>query len=175
MTSLLDIGPLTEEVTVNGKQVTVHGVTPEGFFYMLEKFPLLKQLFGGGAKGITMDMMAEVAPASVAHAIAVATTSREDFKTTKAWRETIEKAAVVAVKLSAHHQMALFQVALRLTFPDGIGPFMQGVEALANSINRVSGTTVAATTSSKPSRSGFETDSRGMRLGQGAPSRSSAR
>lgn len=169
MTSLLDIGPLTEEVTVNGSQVTVHGVTPEGFFYLLEKFPLLKKLFGGESQGVTMEMMVEIAPSSVAHAIAVATTSRVDFDSVKDWRKTVEKAAAVAVQLSAHHQMALFQVGLRLTFPDGIGPFMKGVEALANSINRVSGRTAPATTSSKPSRSGFVTDSLGLRLGPGAP------
>lgn len=170
MTSLLDIGPLTEEVSVGGKKVTVHGVTPEGFFYLLETFPLLQKMFSGGVSEIDMGMLRSAGPKCVAHALAVATTDRSQYETTEAWLKTIEASAKIAVNLSAHHQMSLFQSALRLTFPDGIGPFMRGVETLAESINRVSGQTVQATTSSKRSRSGFETDSRGMRLGQGAPS-----
>lgn len=176
MTSLLDIGPLSEEVLVNGKSVTVRGVTPEGFFYVLAKFPELQAAFSrGGEKSIDMVTLQAVAPRSVAFALAVATTDRTEFDTAAAWQETVEKAAVVAVQLSAHHQMALFQTALRLTFPEGVGPFMKGVEALANSIKQVSGTTAdQATTSSRPSRSGFKTDSPGLRLGKLAQSASSA-
>ncbi len=168
MTSLLDIGPLTEEVPVGGKTVTVHGVSPEGFFYLLQKFPMLRTMFGGGVSGITMDMLREVAPSSIAFAIAVATTDRSECDTAKAWLAKIEETAKVAMNLSAHYQMSLFQTALRLTFPDGIGPFMKAVETLANSINRVSGQTELATASSKPSRSGFSTDSRGLKLGKAA-------
>ena len=173
MTSLLDIGPLTEQVPVNGKLVTVYGITPEGFFYLLQKFPLLRSMFGGGAHDLKMSMLQEVAPTCVANALAVATTDRSKYHKTKDWTAVLEATANVAVNLSAHYQMALFQAALRLTFPDGIGPFMRGVETLANSINLVSGQTVQASTSSKPSRSGFETDSRGMRLGRAAPTASS--
>jgi hypothetical protein len=172
MTSLLDIGPLTEEVSVNGKRVTVYGVTPEGFFYLLEKFPMLRSMFGGGVKGVTMDMLREVAPTSIAYALAVATTDRSRYPTAPEWIAAVDATVKVAMNLSAHFQMALFQAALRLTFPDGIGPFMRGVETLADSINRVSGQ-APATISSKQSRSGFVTDSPGMRLGRGAPSASS--
>jgi hypothetical protein len=172
MTSLLDIGTLTEEIPVNGKHVTVYGVTPEGFFYLLEKFPMLRDMFSSGKSTITMEMLRDVAPGCIAHALAVATLDRSAYDTTAAWLGALKKSADVAMRLSAHHQMALFQTALRLTFPDGIGPFMQGVEALADSINRVSGK-APATTSSKRSRSGFETDSRGLRLGKAARSANS--
>ena len=168
MTSLLDIGPLTEEVSVNGKNVSVYGVTPEGFFYLLEKFPMLRELFGGESKNIDMETVRKVAPESIAYALAVATTNRSYF-THAQWLEVVEATANVAMNLSAHYQMALFQASLRLTFPEGIGPFIQGLEALTKSINRVSGVTVSDTTSSKPSRTGFVTDSRGLRLGKGAP------
>lgn len=167
MTSLLDIGPLTEEVSVGGKTITVYGVTPEGFFFLLEKFPLLKTAFSGGVKEIDINMLREIAPESIAYALAAATTSRS-YLTQRQWLDIVEATAHAAMNLGAHYQMALFQAALRLTFPDGIGPFMKGVEALAESITRVSGVTVSDTTSSKPSRSGFETDSVGMRLGPAA-------
>jgi hypothetical protein len=171
MTSLLDIGPLTEQVTVNGKDVSVYGVTPEGFFYLLEKFPVLQKLMGDS--GLDVDKLREVAPTSIAYAIAVATTDRSQYTFSANWLVDVQRAVNVAMNLSAHYQMALFQAALRLTFPDGIGPFMKGVEELANSIKRVSGKTAPAMTSSKQSRSGFKTDSVGMRLGRGAPSANS--
>ena len=172
MTSLLDIGPLTEDVAVNGQKVTVYGVTPEGFFYLLEKFPELRTIFSGGIKTLSMDTLRDMAPSSIAYALAVATTDRSPFKTTQEWLAVVQQTANVAMNLSAHYQMALFQAAIRLTFPDGIGPFMKGMETLANSIHKVSGTTATKapdTTSSKPSRTGFVTDSRGLRLGKPAP------
>lgn len=171
MTSLLDIGPLTEEVSVGGKMVTVRGASPEGFFYLLEKFPILQKMFSGGVKSdLDMGTLRSAGPDCVAHALAVVTTDRSRYASFTDWSKDVEAAAKVALNLSAHHQMAIFQTGLRLTFPDGIGPFMSGVEALAESINRVSGQTARPTMSSRPSRTGFVTDSRGMRLGQGAPS-----
>jgi len=165
MTSLLDIGPLTEEVPVGGsKSITVYGVTPEGFFFLLEKFPVLQDMFANGQE-VNMEALRKVAPESIAYVLAVATTSRA-YMTQQDWLDIVEATANVALNLNATTQMALFQAALRLTFPDGIGPFIAGVEALTASINRVTGETVQPTTSSKPLRSGFATDSRGMRLGQ---------
>jgi hypothetical protein len=171
MTSLLDIGPLTEQVPVNGREISVHGVTPEGFFYLLAKFPELQRMMG--SDGIDTDKLMEVAPTSIAFAIAVATTDRSNYSAKADWLTDVERAAKVAMNLAAHYQMTIFKVAVRLTFPDGIGPFMKAVEELATSLNRISGKTVQATTSSKRSRSGFVTDSPGMRLGPGAPSGSS--
>jgi hypothetical protein len=141
MTSLLDIGPLTEEVPVGAARITVYGVTPEGFVHLLQKFPMLKELMGSGAKEVSMETLREAGPASIAYALAVATTSRA-YMTQKQWLDIVEATANVAMNLSAHHQMALFQAALRLTFPEGVGPFIKGIQALADSINRLSGTTV---------------------------------
>ena len=173
MTSLLDIGPLTEEVSVGGKTVTVNGLSPEGFFYLLEKFPAIRSMFGGGVKSVDIGMLQSVGPMCVATVLAIATTDRNLYPGPLFdWNKAVEEAAKVAVALPAHYQMALFQAALRLTFPEGIGPFIKGVEKLASSINQVSGT-APATTSSKRSRSGFVTDSRGLRLGPAAPSGSS--
>jgi hypothetical protein len=173
MTSLLDIGPLTEEVSIGSAKVTVWGVTPEGFFYMLSKFPSLRSIFDKrGRSELSADAMQSAAPGCIAFALAVSTTDRSRYDSPEAWVAAVEAAAKVAVNLSAHHQMMLFQSALRLTFPDGIGPFVAAMETLANSINRVSGK-APVTTSSRRSRSGFTTDSHGMRLGRAAQSGSS--
>jgi hypothetical protein len=174
MTSLLDIGPLTEDVAIGAAQVTVRGVTPEGFFFLLSRFPALRTIFdkSGSSGELSPGALQAVAPGCIAFTLAVSTTDRSRYDTAEDWVAAIEAAAKVAVNLSAHHQMQIFQSALRLTFPDGIGPFVKAMEALANSINHVSGK-APATTSSRRSRSGFTTDSRGIRLGQGARSGSS--
>ena len=169
MTSLLDIGPLTEEVKIGTKVITVRGMTPEGFFYLLSKFPEVLNLFGGKAD---MASLQTAAPQSIAHVLAIATTDRTEFASASDWQSAVEKAAAVAVNLSAYHQAALLQAALRLTFPEGVGPFTAAMETLAGSISRASGR-AQATTSSKRSRSGLSTDSRGMRLGRAAPRASS--
>ena len=141
MTSLLDIGSLTEEVAIGNNKVVVYGLSPEGFFYLLQKFPMLQQLMRGGAKEVSMETLREVAPESVAYAIAVATTSRA-YMNQQQWSDIVNATANVAINLPAHCQMALLNAALRLTFPEGVGPFIKGVQALADSINRVSGMTV---------------------------------
>lgn len=171
MTSLLDIGPLTETVVINGVPIEVRGLTPEGFFFLLHRFPSLKAMFGKSEPSIVD--MTELAPNSIAFALALITVDRIGHKTTKSWIEEIERVAAKAVTLPAHHQMKLFQCGLRVSFPDGFGPFMEAVVETAESINRVSGKTASGTRSSKSSRRGFITDSPGMRLGRAAPSASS--
>ncbi len=173
MTSLLDIGPLTKEVTVGGNTVHVHGVTPEGMFFLLAKFPALQELFTRGSKNVDMTAMRVVAPECLAFALAVATTDRASYDTVKAWAEDVTKASKVAVGLTAHIQMAIFEAAVELTFPDGVGPFILAVDRLAAVTKRASGSTVPATPSSNTSRSGFVVDSPGMKLGKGAPRASS--
>ncbi len=163
---------MTEEVAVNGKNVTVYGVTPEGFFLLLHKFPVLQEMFSGGDKEVSMDALRSVGAECVAYALAVATTSRS-YMTQKEWIDIVEATANIVLNVNANAQRMLFQATIRLTFPEGIGPFMLGVDALTESINQVSGQTVPVTTSSKPSRSGFVTDSLGMRLGRTAPRASS--
>jgi hypothetical protein len=135
---------------------------------------MLKSLFTRGSAGLTMEDLQDAAPECISHVLAVATTDRGACATQKAWYAEISKAAKIAVRLSASHQSALFGAAVRLTFPDGIGPFMKSMAELTTTIGRISGQAMdPATKSSKPSRSGFSSDSVGRMLGRGALSASS--
>lgn len=168
MLSLLDIGPLTEEVTVRGKNITVYGLSPEDFFFLITSFPELRKMADvANAEAATL---IQVAPRSIALAIAVATTDREAFATTAEYKAALDETGPVAARLSIHHQLAIINAAIRLTFPDGVGPFVKELNVLTNSINEASGRAVSVTASSKQSRSGFSTDSVGMRLGPAARS-----
>lgn len=190
MTSLLDIGDQSRTVSIAGQPIEVFGITPEGFFYLLDRFPILQKLFTTGRQELTFADVREQAPGCVAYAIAVATTDRETFnkeasddggaaflasqrESTKSWKVHLDKVAAKARKLSTPQQMALFDAAITLTFPDGVGPFMSAMDNLANSINRISGQADQDTTSSNRSPTGFVTDSPGIRLGKGVPLRSS--
>jgi hypothetical protein len=173
MTSLLDIGPLKREIPLGDKSVSVQGISPEGFFYLLAKFPLLQNIFTSGSKNLDMATLQTVAPDCISFVLATACTDRSEFATLREWTEAIEKGARIVISFSAHHQVLLFQAALDLTFPDGVGPFMAAVESLGTSVRRANGQTAPATTSSKRSRSGFSKDSPGLRLGRAAPSASS--
>lgn len=168
MTSLLDIGPLTETVTVAGKTINIYGVTPEGFFVLISTFPEIKQLADLKSAANAGSLM-QAAPASIAMVIALATTDRADYLTHAEWRVALDRAAKVASRLGVHHQIAIVNAAIRMTFPEGVGPFVAEMGHLTNSVSEVNGQ-VSATTSLKPSRSGFTTDSVGMRLGKAAPS-----
>jgi hypothetical protein len=174
--SLLDIGPLFEDIPVGTKHVRAFGISPEGFFHILTKFPQLWGMFSSGdQRQINVVALQAAAPGSVAMAIAISTTNRASYDTAEAWHADVDRAYAKALQLSAHYQMRLFQAALRLTFPEGIGPFIKGLESLSRSINQVAQGTVPDMTSSKRSRSGFTSDSRGLRLGKGPRSESSAR
>ena len=190
MTSLLDIGDQSRVIPIQGVPVTLTGVTPEGFFFLMNRFPLLQNLFTRGRTSLSMKDLEEQAPGAVAYAIAVAATDRGKFvakssdddaafaasqrEAAQAWKDQLDKVAAKVRTLATPHQMVLFDAVLNLTFPDGIGPFMQAMDSLATSINKLTGqndgnTTDPGTTSSNPLPTGFVTDSPGRKLGKGAP------
>lgn len=169
MTSLLDIGPLTEEILVRGKSITVNGFTPEGFFHLISSFPEIGQL--ANLKNADAAALLSVAPASIAMVVAIATTDRANYGTVAEWKETLGRTVKIAAALSVHHQLAIVNAAIRLTFPEGVGPFVAEMSDLTNSVKEVNvNGPVSDMTSSKSSRSGFVTDSVGMRLGKAARS-----
>jgi len=47
MVRLIDIAPATETVHVQGKPVTVHGVSAKGLTHLLARFPELRRLMTG--------------------------------------------------------------------------------------------------------------------------------
>lgn len=175
--SILDIGPLTEEISVGGgNTITVRPVTPEGFFVLISMFPQLKSLMDNSGS-LDAATLVKVVPASIAMVIAICTTDRESYDTYDAWtRQLAAVAAVVNKRLVPPVQLSIINAAIRMTFPDGVGPFVKELGALTSSISDVTSAAsgpVSATTSLKRSRSGFSTDSDGMRLGRGAASASS--
>jgi hypothetical protein len=122
MTSLLDIGPLTEEVEIRGTKLTVQGLTAGHLFQLFADFPDMRKLLQVGA-GSPQDVMLQLAPDLIAKIIAIATGSPND-------KEVEAKAKT----MGASDQLAIIAAIQRLSFPDGIGPFVERITTLMGSV-----------------------------------------
>ncbi len=111
--TLLDIGPLTEDVKIRGAVVTVSALSALDIFRILVRFPEVRSLFNGGeTSSWTVDQLLLTVPNAVYAALAICTGTEDDAE-----------AEEVASKLSVAYQTKLLAAVLRLTFPEGVGPF----------------------------------------------------
>lgn len=119
--TLLDIAPVAEKVTIQGKEFEVSGVSAETLASLLAQLPELRMLIGGKEMDESMQQALMVAAPHVLGAILCAAMGAD-------WRNEDEVAA--ACKLSAGDQFAVLETAIRLTFPQGVANFMEGLQRL---------------------------------------------
>lgn len=148
MSSLLDLGPLTEQVEVRGVDLTVRGLTAVNLFKLFSEFPNLQlsldQLGSPGSK------MLDLAPELIAKIIAMATGSPGD--------KAVEDKAM---ELGAADQLKILGAVQRLSFPQGLVPFV-------DEMTRLMGTQPSmeqGNSSHAPSSGALQTDSPGMTRG----------
>lgn len=121
MTSLLDIGDLTEEVEVRGVKLTVQGLTAGHLFQLVSEFPDMRKMMDS-KKGDATQIMLGLAPELIAKIIAMALGHPHD--------EAIEARAM---SMGAGDQMLFISAVLRLTFADGFGPFVERITKIMQS------------------------------------------
>lgn len=119
MTSLLDIGPLTEDVEIRGITVTVQGLTAGHLVQLFNEFPDMRKLLDGTSEQV--DLLA-LAPDVIARIIAIATGSAND-KAVEAKAKT----------MGAAEQLSILVAVQRLSFPKGIAPFLDQVNQMMGS------------------------------------------
>lgn len=119
MVSLLDIADQQKTVTIRGKDVAVFGISAQDIVYLFGKFPELRLLMSGKQTDLTPEMLLKLAPGAVAAAIAAGTGSAGD-----------EQAEAVAARLGLGEQLDLLAAIFELTFPQGVGPFVQKLDVL---------------------------------------------
>jgi len=119
MTSLLDIGPLTEEVEIRGTKITVQGLTAGHIFQLLSEFPDMRKMFETSTDASPQSVMLQLAPDLIARIISVATGSPGD--------SAVEAKAKT---MGAADQLAILSAVQRLSFKDGIGPFIDQISSL---------------------------------------------
>lgn len=113
MTGLLDIGPLTKDVTIaGGAKVTVKGLSADNLFLLLREFPEIRGMME--SKAITPQRAMQMTPKALATLIACGT-----------GEELNPKAIQKAAELVIGDQAILVHEIFQLTFPEGIGPFVE--------------------------------------------------
>jgi hypothetical protein len=118
MADLLDIAPSTAvaAVWINDVRVTVHGVSVDAIASIIARFPELKTLINGGD---IVPRLIEGCGAAVGPIIAAGCGHLAD-----------EKYEQHAAKLLPEHQMKFLKAIFGLTFPNGIGSFVQELTGL---------------------------------------------
>ena len=121
MPSLLDIAPSSETVMVRGTAVEVGGVSAAGFAHLLGRFPELRKLMTG--MKVEQDDLFSLAGEAIAPIIAAGTGAPGN-----------PEAEAIAGKLSVDEQSDLIAAIFRQTFPQGVGPFVERLSGLAESL-----------------------------------------
>jgi hypothetical protein len=151
MNSLLDLGPLTEEVDIRGVKLTVRGLTAASLFKLFSEFPDRQPALA--QMGTSNSAMLELAPDLFAKIIAIATGSPDD-----------EAIIAKAKELGAADQMAILSAVQRLSFPQGFGPFVEQITRLMVP-DTPSQPSAQGNSSPAPSNAALQTDSPGIARG----------
>jgi len=121
MPGLLDVARISKQVTVEGadEPVPVYGVSAKGIAVLLDRFPILRELFAGRQIDMTPDKIIALVPDAIACIIACGMGFPGD---------AAQEAA--AAQLPAETQLDFISQILALTMPKGVGPFVEKIGAL---------------------------------------------
>ena len=121
MADLLDIAPATsvESVWIDGNRITVRGLSVDAIASIIARFPELRSLLGGGFGDSIVPRLIEGCAAAVGPIIAAGCGHLAD--------ETYE---AHAARLLPEQQMKILKVIFGLTFPNGIGSFVEAMTGL---------------------------------------------
>ena len=111
MVGLLDIAPLTETVTIRDQPIEVIGVSAKGVAQLLLRFPELRALISGREVGL--DQLLALGGDIVAAIVAAGCGQAGDAQ-----------AEAAAGHLGLDDQAELLAAIMKLTLPQGIGPFV---------------------------------------------------
>lgn len=121
MAGLLDIAPLTETVVVRGQKLEVGELSGSAIVRLLARFPELRTLMSGRA--VEPERLLAMGGDALDAVIAAACGSAGDAEAEK-----------MAGRLGAEAQAEILEVTLRLTMPNGPGPFAARLQKLAGSL-----------------------------------------
>jgi len=119
MSGLIELGPLTEEIKVRGKTLTVGGLTVDDLIFLVQAFPQILDVMVE-VRDDRLSSVKKLGPRIIAHIISCATGDRND-----------EAALRVAAKLPAGKQLEIFEKAFELTFEEGVDPFLDRLMRMA--------------------------------------------
>lgn len=143
MPGLLDIAGAPSRVSVRGTEIDVFGVSAEGIAYLMANFPEIKSMFAGKEVSLDAQTLATKAPRALAAIIAAGTGQVGNAQ-----------AEAVAASLAVDEQAELLAKIVELTFPRGLGPFVEAIQRLAATAggNSADGMKALASTLQQPSK-----------------------
>jgi hypothetical protein len=125
MTSLLDLVEMTVSVPLRGKEVPVRGVDATMLVRLMMEVPELRKVFAGKglASGEGEAIIMQI-PDLIATVVGVAMCPEDKLA---------EEAKFIAAakKLTVGEQWLAFQKIMEVSFPQGLGPFLESVFGLA--------------------------------------------
>jgi hypothetical protein len=139
MVGLIDIAPAVETVTVRGTPVPVFGVSAAGIAYLLRKYPEIRMLLSG--KMPETERLFDLGGGVVAAVIAAGTGAPGS-----------EEHEAVAMSLSINDQITLVEAIMRVTMPEGFGPFAARLQAIGDRVGLAASATEPGTKSGKQSK-----------------------
>ncbi len=113
MAGLIDIAALSETVRFGGAEIPVRGLSARGLANLLAGFPEIRRLMAGAGE-ISAETIFELGP-SVAEAILA-----------EGLRASPEEVAELPLQL----QLETLEAMVRLTMPEGVGPFVDRLAKL---------------------------------------------
>jgi hypothetical protein len=155
MQTLLDIGDLTEEITVGKVKLTMRGLSAQDVFDFLVRFPALRLLFDKTSakekKTLTAETMMQQAPQAIYEAIAMSTGLPKN---------KLKDGAAKVKSLPVGDQTKLVSKFFDLTFPDGVGPFVETLRELTSRFEnlKTASNGASAESSPRPSPGAFVVD-----------------
>jgi hypothetical protein len=158
VTSLLDIGPLTDKVPVRGKDVTIKGISGKDILILLNDFPEMRKLMGGQSLAITPDLLIARVPGALSSIIVLA--CGEDIDNDAAHKS--------ADALTVGEQVEFIHKIWKLTFPSGTQSFLDAVQEIKRLVGGASGWD-RDTQSPAPSSSSSDTDTQEKTSGTTPP------
>lgn len=126
MASILDLAPPTEKVSIRGLEIEVCGLTAADFAVILRTYPQVRAFVDGtwnraGMTGVEAQKLLTEMPDAVHEIIARGMADHD------AGHEALLAAAA---KQTAIDQITLLLAVMKVTMPDGPGPFADAVVAL---------------------------------------------
>jgi len=130
MPGLVDIAPLHEVVDIRGTPVTVTGVPADGIARLLMRFPELRKALAGGNLEIDAQQLIDMGGEIVSAVIAAGTEN-------EAPQEEVEEA--IRKNTALEEQVKLLAAVIRVTLPNGVGPFVESLEDLSGVVEAAGG------------------------------------
>jgi len=147
MVSLLDIGNISREVMVRGSALEITGISAKGVLILLERFPEIRMIMSNRADEVTGESISKMLPQALCAIIAAGCGAPGD----KAQEE-------VAGRLTIGEQLEIVDEIFRLTFPQGVRPFVDRFLQFTTQFNNETAEVVVA----KPPAAGDAVRGRGQ-------------